>query len=159
MSLNVCLPQISHCATKGRVWQHIINTTHTTISPKHQIPIFKYHMHWYHQKHPIQEIFGKKCEIHWERNRTHTFTWKLVNKWGRKWRVCVWTRWFWKRERRTRRWIVTRCEGKWNFFETCPKKDPYCAKHAIFATKMSHEQVASNLETKIGKICLSVFRD
>ena len=49
--------------------------------------------------------------------------------------------------------------GKMKFFETCPKKDPHCAKHAIFVTKMSHKQVANNLETKIGKICLSVFRD
>ena len=46
-----------------------------------------------------------------------------------------------KREKRTGRWIVTRCKGKMKSFETWPKKDPQCAKHAIFATRVSHKQV------------------
>ena len=99
----------------------------------------------YHQKKKKntqdKKSLGKICEIYWEWYKNHTFSRRLVTKWGRIWRVCVWTRWFWKREKRTRRWIVTRCEGKMKSFETWPEKDPQCAKHVIFATRVSHKQV------------------
>ena len=114
----------------------------------------------YYPKHTIQEILGNKCEIHWQRHKTHTFSWRLVKKWGRIWRVCVWTRWFWKRERQTRRWIVTRFEEKWKLFETCLENDPHCAKHVIFATEISCEQVTKNPYEKIWKnIYLNIYRE
>ena len=47
---------------------------------------------------------------------------KIGEEWERIWRFCVWKRWFWKRERGTRRWIVTRCEGKMKSFKTVQKK-------------------------------------
>ena len=30
------------------------------------------------QKHTIQEVYNKICNTYWERNRNHTFTWRLV---------------------------------------------------------------------------------
>ena len=30
------------------------------------------------QKHTIQEVYNKIWNTYWERNKTHTFTWRLV---------------------------------------------------------------------------------
>ena len=54
------------------------------------------------------------------RKKEHPYL--FLKRWGRIWRYCVWTRWFWKRERGIGIWIVKRCEGKWKYFETYHKK-------------------------------------
>ena len=117
-------------------------------------------MHRYHQKHLIQEIVGKKCEIHWERNRTHTFTWRLVKKWGRISRVCVWTWWYWKRERLTRRWIVTRCKEKMkSFWNQSWKKTIVVQNMGFSRLKWVTNKSPETPRDKIWKICLSIFHN
>ena len=93
-----------------------------------------------HQKLKIQEFKGYKYEILWEKWKTHTFSWRLMKRWWRKWRIFVRTRWVCERGRQ---WTVTMCEGKLKFFwKTNLKNNPHYAKHTIFATGLSHKQVA-----------------
>ena len=156
MTMSVCVTK-NTLHTQSKVYHCKTTKDHTTISPKDQIPIFTHKIYKYQQKHTIQEIYGKKCERDWERNKIHTFSWRLVKRWRRIWRFCVWTRWFWKRERQTRRWIVTRCEGKMKSFLNLSWKRPSLCKTRDFCDwnelRTSRQiEPPNTFETKFWKI-------
>ena len=141
MIMKVCVTG-THLYTQSRVYHSKSIKDHTTISTKDQISIFTHQIHRYQWKHTIQEVYGKKCKIYWERSKTYTFPWRLVKRWKRIWRCCVWTRWFWKNRKKTRGWIVSRCEGKMKSFWNQSRKRPLLCKHTTFAIEPSHVQVA-----------------
>ena len=75
---------------------------------------------------------GLKHEILWEKKITHTFSWRLVKRWWRKWRICERTRWVCKGEERTRQWIVTMSEGKMKSFWKWSWNWPLKCKTSVF---------------------------
>ena len=81
---------------------------------------------------------------HWEGNKIHTFSWRLVKR-ERDSGEFVCKHCLLRRFKQRRQWIVTKDWGKTEKGFYCLKKKKNClifTKHAIFATETSRQPVA-----------------